>query len=113
PRLSSDEAGFGRIFSLSTACGSEGDVYIAPLRKTHSLPAATGGPQARGIRCRPVRDAIPGIRPHRPTIQRELIVPLYENVFIARQDASPAQVEALTENFAGVIAEHGGTVGKR
>jgi small subunit ribosomal protein S6 len=40
-------------------------------------------------------------------------VPLYENVFIARQDATPAQVEALTENFAGVIAQHGGTVGKR
>jgi small subunit ribosomal protein S6 len=41
------------------------------------------------------------------------IVPLYENVFIARQDATPAQVEALTENFANVIAQHGGNVGKR
>ncbi len=40
-------------------------------------------------------------------------MPLYENVFIARQDASPAQVEALTENFATVIAQNGGTVGKR
>jgi small subunit ribosomal protein S6 len=40
-------------------------------------------------------------------------VPYYENVFIARQDASPAQVEALTEGFATVIAENGGTVGKR
>lgn len=40
-------------------------------------------------------------------------MPLYENVFIARQDASPAQVEALTENFANVIAEHGGSVAKR
>jgi len=40
-------------------------------------------------------------------------VPLYENVFIARQDATPAQVEALTENFATVIGQNGGTVGKR
>jgi small subunit ribosomal protein S6 len=40
-------------------------------------------------------------------------VPLYENVFIARQDATPAQVEALTENFATVISQNGGTVGKR
>jgi small subunit ribosomal protein S6 len=40
-------------------------------------------------------------------------VPYYENVFIARQDASPAQVEALTEGFAAVIAENGGSVGKR
>jgi small subunit ribosomal protein S6 len=40
-------------------------------------------------------------------------VPYYENVFIARQDASPTQVEALTEGFATVIAENGGTVGKR
>jgi small subunit ribosomal protein S6 len=40
-------------------------------------------------------------------------VPLYENVYIARQDASPAQVEALTESFATVIAEQGGSVGKR
>ncbi len=40
-------------------------------------------------------------------------MPLYENVFIARQDASPAQVEALTENFATVITQNGGTVGKR
>ncbi|MEX2296624.1 MAG: 30S ribosomal protein S6 [Dongiaceae bacterium] len=40
-------------------------------------------------------------------------MPYYENVFIARQDASPAQVEALTEGFAAVITENGGTVGKR
>ena len=40
-------------------------------------------------------------------------MPLYENVFIARQDATPAQVEALTENFATVISQNGGTVGKR
>lgn len=37
---------------------------------------------------------------------------LYEHVFMARQDASPAQVEALVEQFKGVIAAGGGKVGK-
>src|ERR1700758_3542661 len=40
-------------------------------------------------------------------------MPLYENIFIARQDATAAQVEALTETFAGIIAEQGGKVTKR
>jgi small subunit ribosomal protein S6 len=37
----------------------------------------------------------------------------YETVFIARQDISTAQVEALTDAFAQVIQEHGGQVAKR
>lgn len=37
---------------------------------------------------------------------------LYEHVFMARQDASPAQVEALVEQFKGVITAGGGKVGK-
>src|SRR5487761_1177024 len=37
----------------------------------------------------------------------------YENVFIARQDVSSAQVEALTDTFANLVAEHGGKVTKR
>ncbi len=40
-------------------------------------------------------------------------MPLYENVFIARQDISTAQVEALTETFATLVAENGGKVEKR
>lgn len=36
----------------------------------------------------------------------------YETIFIARQDMSPAQVEALTEKFVNVVTENGGTVGK-
>jgi small subunit ribosomal protein S6 len=40
-------------------------------------------------------------------------VPLYENVFIARQDISTAQVEALTDTFANLVAENGGKVEKR
>jgi small subunit ribosomal protein S6 len=38
---------------------------------------------------------------------------LYENVFIARQDISSAQVDALTDGFAQLIAEQGGEVKKK
>lgn len=37
---------------------------------------------------------------------------LYESVFIARQDATPQQVEQLAEQFAGIIAAQGGKVTK-
>jgi small subunit ribosomal protein S6 len=40
-------------------------------------------------------------------------MPLYENVFIARQDISGAQVEGLADGFAQLIAEHGGEIKKR
>ena len=40
-------------------------------------------------------------------------MPLYETVFIARQDVSTAQVETLTEGFATGIKERGGEVKKR
>ncbi|HEX4890185.1 MAG TPA: 30S ribosomal protein S6 [Alphaproteobacteria bacterium] len=36
----------------------------------------------------------------------------YEHVFIARQDVSPQQVDALLETFKSVITEGGGNVGK-
>ena len=38
---------------------------------------------------------------------------LYANIFIARQDISTAQVEALADTFANLIAEQGGKVEKR
>jgi small subunit ribosomal protein S6 len=37
----------------------------------------------------------------------------YENIFIARQDATAAQVEALAEAFAAIVAEQGGKVTKK
>src|SRR5215831_13876477 len=40
-------------------------------------------------------------------------MPLYENIFIARQDATAAQVEALTEAFSNIITEQGGKVTKK
>ncbi len=38
---------------------------------------------------------------------------LYESVFIARQDVSAPQVEAMTDGFAALIEENGGKVAKR
>ena len=40
-------------------------------------------------------------------------MPLYENVFIARQDISGAQVDQLADGFTQLIAEQGGEVKKR
>jgi len=40
-------------------------------------------------------------------------MPLYENVFIARQDISGAQVDALADTFTQLIADQGGEVKKR
>ena len=39
-------------------------------------------------------------------------MPLYENVFIARQELSTAQVEAMTESLSNIIKDNGGTVAK-
>ena len=38
---------------------------------------------------------------------------LYESVFIARQDVSSAQVEAMADEFAGIITSAGGSIKKR
>jgi len=37
---------------------------------------------------------------------------VYEHTFIARQDLSPQQAQALADAYAGVITEHGGEVTK-
>ena len=39
-------------------------------------------------------------------------MPLYEHVFLARQDISQAQVDALTKEYTDVITEAGGRIGK-
>ena len=40
-------------------------------------------------------------------------MPLYEHVFIARQDLSSAQAEGLIEHFATVVADNGGKITER
>ncbi len=39
-------------------------------------------------------------------------MPLYEHVFLSRQDVSAQQVETLTETFKGIIEANGGSIGK-
>ena len=39
-------------------------------------------------------------------------MPLYEHVFLARQDLAQAQVDALAENATKIIADNGGKVAK-
>jgi small subunit ribosomal protein S6 len=48
-----------------------------------------------------------------PSLIEEPFMPLYESVFITRQDIPAQEVEALAERFQGIIAEHGGKVEKR
>jgi small subunit ribosomal protein S6 len=40
-------------------------------------------------------------------------MPLYESVFIARQDISAQQVETLSDQFAELVSHNGGEVKKR
>jgi small subunit ribosomal protein S6 len=40
-------------------------------------------------------------------------MPFYENVFIARQDISSAQVEALADTFTQIVTQQGGQIAKR
>ena len=40
-------------------------------------------------------------------------MPLYENVFIARQDISGAQVDALADAFTQLLTDNAGEVKKR
>ena len=39
-------------------------------------------------------------------------MPYYENVFIARQDISPQQVDLMTEEFSKLVSDNGGEVPK-
>ena len=39
-------------------------------------------------------------------------MPLYESVYIARPDISPAQVEALTADWTKILEDNGGKVTK-
>ena len=37
-------------------------------------------------------------------------MPLYEHVFLARQDVTPQQVEAMVDQYKGVIEQNGGSI---
>jgi small subunit ribosomal protein S6 len=44
--------------------------------------------------------------------ERPSSMPLYEHVFLARQDLAQAQVDALAENASTIITDNGGKVAK-
>jgi small subunit ribosomal protein S6 len=44
--------------------------------------------------------------------QERHAMPLYEHVFLARQDLSPQQVDELTAQYKGVIEQMGGKIAK-
>ena len=85
PRASTDQKGPKRGYAPRSGRGSS-------------------GPPACGTR--------PVLRPvvRGPRMERQQIVALYEHVFLARQDVTPAQVEALIKEYSGVIEEGGGKV---
>ncbi|WP_414471201.1 30S ribosomal protein S6 [Microvirga sp. M2] len=39
-------------------------------------------------------------------------MPLYEHIFMARQDVTPQQVEAMVDQYKGVIEQNGGSIEK-
>jgi small subunit ribosomal protein S6 len=39
-------------------------------------------------------------------------MPLYEHVFLARQDVTTQQVDSLLESFRSILEEHGGSIAK-
>src|SRR3954470_4314218 len=49
-----------------------------------------------------------GLAPERAYIRERQIMPLYEHVYLARQDLSAQQVEEMTANYKGVIEGLGG-----
>jgi small subunit ribosomal protein S6 len=53
-----------------------------------------------------------GLRTGEDTKRKGYLMALYEHIFLARQDISPQQVEALTETYSKVITENGGTISK-
>ena len=46
----------------------------------------------------------------KPSQYKDTTMPLYEHVFITRQDISGAQAEGMIEQFGAIITENGGTV---
>jgi small subunit ribosomal protein S6 len=39
-------------------------------------------------------------------------MPLYEHIFMARQDVTPQQVETMVDQYKGIIEQNGGSVDK-
>jgi len=53
-----------------------------------------------------------GLAPDRRNLWKGIGMPLYEHVYLARQDLSQQQVDELTAHYKGVIEQMGGNVAK-
>jgi small subunit ribosomal protein S6 len=53
-----------------------------------------------------------GLAPDRRNLRKGIRMPLYEHVYLARQDLSQQQVDELTAHYKGVIEQMGGNVAK-
>ncbi len=60
----------------------------------------------------PFLEASKGLGAGLRNLRKGGFMPLYEHVFLARQDVSSQQVEALVEQFKGIIESSGGSVGR-
>src|SRR5262249_26649963 len=58
------------------------------------------------------REVSKGFAPGRSVQRGKASMPLYEHVFLTRQDASAQQVEELTAQFKGIVEQMGGKVAK-
>src|SRR6478752_4554024 len=77
-------------------------IGAALAREATHAPAIFWKDSRRGVPSGPVSD--------RP--RRENSMPLYEHVFLARQDLAQAQIDALAENATKIVTDNGGKVVK-
>src|SRR5207302_9549083 len=74
--------------------------------------SASRVPAFRAFEPFPKTEARRALRRESTTPGKGIYMPLYEHVFLTRQDASAQQVEELTAQFKGVIEQMGGKVSK-
>jgi ribosomal protein S6 len=84
---------------------------VSPL-STVSSCSFLPRPFNRDRRVREVAEAFAAGNRERNEERHEDIMALYEHVFLARQDLSQQQVDALVEQYKGVISANGGSVGR-
>src|SRR5262245_34160474 len=84
-----------------------GDVGVAgPVGPSSRVPAFLSYPRV-------LSEGLEGLDAEsRANSEERTIMPLYEHVFLARQDASTQQVEELTTQMTGIVEQAGGKVTK-
>ena len=89
------------ILGPETPCNARPSWYVPPAFRTTVLQRSRSCP-GREKRTRPAFEV--------RLKEKDARMPLYEHVFISRQDLSGAQAEGLIEHFSTVLADNGGQV---